>query len=54
MNVSHQLRQLVVETMTLHSEIREEDGLTELQWAKRKKAVMNPFEWGGDWEVRLI
>ena len=39
MNVSHQLRQLVVETMTLHPESCEEDGLTELQWAKRKRLL---------------
>ena len=53
-NISGQLRQLVVSMMVKYPDIRTEDGLTVAQWLQKKIVVLDPLEWGGDLELRLL
>ena len=53
-NISGQLRQLAVSMMVKYPDIRAEDGLTITQWLQKKIVVLDPAEWGGDLELRLL
>ena len=52
--ISKHLRQMVFKVMTDYPAVRLEDGLSIIQWLERKQAVLDPAEWGGDLEVRLL
>ena len=52
--ISKHLRQMVLKVMTDYPAVRLEDGLSTIQWLERKKAVLDPTEWGGDLEIRLL
>ena len=40
--------------MNEHPTVRLEEGLSVLQWIKKKQNILNSAEWGGDLEVRLL
>ena len=40
--------------MNKHPCVRFEEGLSVLQWLEKKQHVVDPTEWGGDMEVRLL
>ena len=46
------LHQLVVNMMTKHPGVREEDGLSLVQWLQEMVLVPNPSSWVGDLELR--
>ena len=48
------LRQMVVKAMSDYPAVRLEDGLSTTQWLKRQQPIVNPAEWGGNLEVRLL
>ena len=52
--ISRHLRQMVVKVMSDNPAVRLEDGLSTTQWLERQQAILNPAEWGGDLEVRLL
>lgn len=52
--VSNNLRQLMYKMMSEHPDVRLEEGLSVIQWLQKKQCVMDPAEWGGDMEVRLL
>jgi len=52
--ISFQLRQLALNMMTKHPAVRVEDGLTAVQWLQKKMTILEPSEWGGDLELRLL
>lgn len=52
--VSNHLRQLIFKMMSEHPDVRLEEGLSVIQWLEKKQRVMDPAEWGGDMEVRLL
>ena len=52
--VSNHLRQLMYKMMSEHPDVRLEEGLSVVQWLEKKQRVMDPAEWGGDMEVRLL
>ena len=52
--VSNSLRQVVAKMMSDHPRVRFEEGLSLPQWLEKKQRVMDPTEWGGDMEVRLL
>ena len=51
---SNLLRQLVYKMMDECPHVRTEDGLSFIQWLERKQAILDPSEWGGDLELRLL
>jgi len=52
--VSGFLRQVVLKMMTEYPDVRLEDGLSIAQWLQKKQATLDPAQWGGDLEVRLL
>ena len=40
--------------MTKQPAVRVEDGLTAVQWLQKKMTILQPSEWGGDLELRLL
>jgi len=52
--ISSQLRQLALNMMTKHPAVHVEDGLTTVQWLQKKMTILEPSEWGGDLELRLL
>ena len=48
------LRQMVSKTMDECPHVRMEDGLSLVHWLEKKQAVLDPSEWGGDLELRLL
>ena len=52
--ISKHLRQMVFKVMTDYPAVQLEDGLSIIQWLERKQAVLDPTEWGGDLEIRLL
>ena len=52
--ISGQLRQLVVNMMTKHPGVREEDGLSLVQWFQKMVLVPDLSSWGGDLELCLL
>ena len=52
--VSNNLRQLTYKMMIEHPNVRLEEGMSVIQWLEKKQCVMDPAEWGGDMEVRLL
>ncbi|XP_065913758.1 uncharacterized protein [Dysidea avara] len=52
--VSNHLRQVAHKTMNEHPCVHLEEGLSVVQWLEKKERVMDPTEWGGDMEVRLL
>ena len=51
---SNLLRQIVRKMMDECPHVRIEDGLSLIQWLKRKQTVLDPSQWGGDLELRLL
>lgn len=51
---SNLLRQLVWKMMNECPHVCIEDGLSFVQWQEKKQTVLNPTEWGGDLELRLL
>ena len=45
---------MIVKVMSDYPAVRFEDGLSTTQWLKRQQVILNPAEWGGDLEVRLL
>ena len=52
--VSQQLRILALNCMQQYPAVRQEDGISVLQWEKKKMEILQQSEWGGDLEVRLL
>lgn len=52
--VSEVLRQIVLKMMAEYPAVRLEDGLSTAQWLQRKLKILDPAQWGGDLEVRLL
>jgi len=52
--VAQQLRVLALNCMQKYPAVRLEEGLSVLQWEKKKISILLPNEWGGDLEVRLL
>jgi len=52
--ISMLLRQTASRIMTEHPVVRLEDGLSPLQWLQKKQTILDPAEWGGDLELRLL
>ena len=52
--ISGHLRQMIIKVTSDYPTVRLEDGLSITQWLKRQQAILNPAEWGGDLEVRLL
>jgi len=40
--------------MQQHPGVRVEDGLSQHQWEQKKSIILQPTEWGGDLELRLL
>ena len=40
--------------MTDYPAIQLEDGLSVIQWLETKQGVLDPTEWAGDLEIRLL
>ena len=51
---SNLLRQLVCKMMDECPHVRKEDGLSMIQWLEKRQTVLDPSEWGGDLELRLL
>ena len=52
--ISTLLRQTALRMMTDHPAVRLEDGLSPIQWLQKKQTILDPAEWGGDLELRLL
>ena len=52
--ISMELRKVVLAMMLKYPHVRQEDGLSMLQWLEKKQDVSNPNSWGGDLELRLL
>ena len=52
--VAQQLRSLALNCMHKYPDVRLEEGITLAQWEKKKANILQPNEWGGDLEVRLL
>ena len=52
--ISGQLRLMVAKVMDDYPVVCLEDGLSTTQCLKRWQVILNPAEWGGDLEVRLL
>ena len=53
-NISLYLRKVVVDTMSKHPSVRQEIGMSNLQWLHKQLEILKPSSWGGDLEVRLL
>lgn len=53
-SVAQQLRGSALHCMEKYPDVRLEEGITLAQWNKKKANIMQPKEWGGDLEVRLL
>ena len=52
--VGKQLRMLALTVMQKSPGVRTEDGLSQRQWEQKKLYILQPSEWGGESEVRLL
>ena len=52
--ISSQIRQLDLNMMTKPPAVRHEDGLTPIQCLQKRMTILQPSEWGGDLELRLL
>ena len=52
--VAKQLRVLALNCMHQYPAVHLEDGIDVIQWEKKKIRILQPNEWGGDLEVRLL
>ena len=42
------------EIMHKYPDVRLEDGISQYQWEQKKLHIIQPYEWGGDLELRLL
>ena len=52
--INNVLRQLVSKMMDECPHVRMEDGLSVIQWLEKRQTILDPSEWGGDLELRLL
>ena len=53
--IGKQLRMLALTVIQKYPGVRTEDGLSsQHQWEQKKLCILQPSEWGGDLEVRLL
>ena len=52
--MSQHLRQLVLSMMWKYPDVREEGGLSNIQWLQKRQEVLDVDVWGGDVELRLL
>ena len=53
-SVSQQLRKLAVSIMQKYPDVCLEDNLPLTSWSKKQQDILDPNNWGGDLEVRLL
>lgn len=53
-SISQQLRKLAVSIMQKYPDVRIEDNLPLTSWSKKQQDILDPNNWGGDLEVRLL
>ena len=52
--IANQLRVMALNCMHQYPAVRQEDGIGVIQWERKKMKILQPNEWGGDLEVRLL
>lgn len=52
--ISQHLRQLVLSMMWKYPDVRQEGGLSKIQWFQKRQEVLDMNEWGGDVDLRLL
>ena len=53
-SISMQLRKVALAMMWKYPQVREEDGLSKIQWFYKRQDILEPNNWGGDLELRLL
>ena len=53
-SISQQLRMLALLCMHKYPDVRLEDEISQYEWEQKKLHIIQPYEWGGDLELRLL
>ena len=53
-SISMKLRKIALAMMWKYPQVREEDGMSKLQWFQKRQGTLQPNHWGGDLELRLL